>query len=81
MRCIFETDAKALADACKDVQRRAYFYSIILSCVKLFKHYDHISENGVAHMLVRASHSMSGIQEWTDTAPDFISDALIIDLI
>lgn len=87
-RCIFETDAKAPAEACKHVHGRAYFHSIFLSCVELFKHYDvvlvefvHRFANVVAHMLARATHSISGIPEWFDTAPDFISDVLIIDSI
>lgn len=87
-RCIFETDAKALADACKGVQGRAYFHSIVLDCIELCKHYDvvlvdfvHKSANVIAHSLARATQSMSGIHEWVDTAPEFISDVLIIDSI
>lgn len=41
----------------------------------------HRSANGVAHALARAAHSMSGLQEWHDVAPEFISDVLLIDSI
>ena len=87
-KCVFETDAKMLAEACKKVQGRTYFHSIVLSCVELFKHYDEVlvefvyrSANEVAHKLARVTHSMSGIHEWADAAPEFISDVLLIDSI
>ncbi|KAL8119392.1 hypothetical protein AgCh_016783 [Apium graveolens] len=87
-KCVFVTDAKALADACKTVQGRTYFHSIVSGCIDLFKHYDevlvefvHRSANAVAHSLARAAHSMSGVHEWVVTAPEFISDVLIIDSI
>ncbi|XP_017251140.1 uncharacterized protein LOC108221791 [Daucus carota subsp. sativus] len=41
-RCIFETDAKTVAEACKKVHGRAYFHLIVSSCVELFKHYDEV---------------------------------------
>ena len=60
----------------------------MLDCIELLKHFDDVlvkfvprSANEVAHKLARATHSMSGVREWVNTAPDFISDALIVDLI
>lgn len=87
-KCIFESDATVLVDACQGDRGRSYFYSIVLDCIELFKHFDDVqiefvyrSANGVAHMLVRAACSMSDIQEWAKIAPEFISDALIVDSI
>ena len=81
---VFETDAKILADACKGVQGRAYFHTIVLDCLELFKQFDNVlvefvsrSANEVAHKLARAAHSLSGIEEWVGTAPDFVSHVLI----
>lgn len=57
-RCIFETDSKLLAEACKGVKGRAYFHTIVFDCVELFKHFDDVliefvyrSANEVAHRL------------------------------
>lgn len=86
--CIFEMDAKVVVDAIKKVKGCAYFHTIVLDCVDLLKHFDnvlvqfvHRSANAVAHTLARAAHSLSGCQEWTDVAPNFIYDVLIIDSI
>ncbi|XP_074378458.1 uncharacterized protein LOC141719995 [Apium graveolens] len=80
-KCVFETDAKLLAEACKGTNGRSFFHTIVLDCIEFFKHFDdvlvnfvHRSANGVAHALARAAHSMSGLQEWHDVAPEFISD-------
>ncbi|KAL8157102.1 hypothetical protein AgCh_001987 [Apium graveolens] len=59
-RCVFETDAKELAEALNYVPRSA---------------------NVVAHELARATYAMSDINEWVDTPPDCICDALIVDSI
>ncbi|XP_074356208.1 uncharacterized protein LOC141695901 [Apium graveolens] len=87
-KCVFETYAKMLAEACKKIEGRAYFHSIVSCCIDLFEHYDEVlvefvnrSANEVANKLARAIHSMSDIHEWVDTAPNFISDVLIIDSI
>lgn len=84
--CMFETDAKLLADACKGVQGRSFFHKIVLDCIALFKHFYnvlvrfvHRSANGVAHCLARAAHSVSDVQEWISVAPDIIHDVLILD--
>lgn len=86
-RCIFETDAKVLAEACRGTNGKAYFHTIVLDCIEFFKHFEdvqvefvHRSANAVAHTLARATHSMSGTQEWC-IAPSFISDVLLIDSI
>ncbi|XP_074336022.1 uncharacterized protein LOC141673188 [Apium graveolens] len=39
-RCVFETNAKELAEACRSVQGNTYFHLIVLDCINLFKHYD-----------------------------------------
>ena len=87
-RCVFETDAKELAEACSSVQGNTYFHLIVLDCIKLFKHYDEVlvdyvprSANVVAHELARATYSMSGVHKWVDNPPDCIRDVLIIDSI
>lgn len=87
-KCIFETDAKMVVDACKGTQGRSYFHTIVLDCVESFKHFDavlveyvHRSANVVAHTLAKATLSMSGFQEWFNVTPDFISDVLISDSI
>lgn len=87
-RCVFETDAKELVEACRGVQGNTYFHLIVLDCIEHFKHYDEVlvdyvprSANVVAHELARATYSMSGVHEWVDTPPDCICDALIIDSI
>lgn len=60
---------------------------IITDCVSLFKHFDDVlachvrrSANGMAHLLAKASRSMSDLpQEWSVNAPIFLSDVLAID--
>lgn len=85
--CIFETDAKLVVDAIKENTGCAYFHTIIEDCVDLLKHFDnvlvqfvHRSANVVARTLARATHSMSGIQEWSIVALNFISDVIVLDL-
>lgn len=87
-KCVFETDAKLLADACRGVQGCSFFHTIVLDCIDEFKHFDdvlltfvHRFANSVAHTLARAAHSVSGFQEWFDVAPKFILDVLIFDSI
>ncbi|KAL8113302.1 hypothetical protein AgCh_020567 [Apium graveolens] len=87
-RCVFETDAKELVEACRSAQGNTYFHLIVLDCIDLLKHYDEVlvdyvprSANVVAHELARATYSMSGVHEWVDTPPDCIRDVLIIDSI
>ncbi|XP_074368774.1 uncharacterized protein LOC141708859 [Apium graveolens] len=85
-RCVFETDAKLLAEACKGVQRWTYFHTIVLDSIELFKNYDDVlvefilrSANEVAHRLARATYSMSGVKEWVHNPPSFICDVLSLD--
>ena len=77
-----------MADACNGSPGRSYFHSIVSSCVELFKHFEDVlvrfvpkSANEVAHLLARVSRSMSGLQEWGNVAPRFLSDVLSNDLI
>lgn len=83
-KCIFETDAKMLADACRGVSGRLFFHTIVSNCVEFFKHFDEVlveyvlrSANSVAHTLARATHSMSDLQESMHVALKIISDVLI----
>lgn len=87
-KCVFETDAKKLADACNGKGGRSFFHTIVEDCVEICKHYDnvlvrfiHRSANEVAHMLSRATHSMSEMVEWVDVPPEFVSEAILFDSI
>lgn len=87
-RCIFETDAKILVDACKEVKGKAYFHTIVSDYIKLFKHFENVLvefvcryADEVAHKLTRATHSMLDIHERYRTVPDFIYDVSMIDSI
>lgn len=71
-RCTFETDAKLLAEACKQVKGKSYFHIIVSDCIDLFKHFENVLVKFVckyasefAHKLARATRSMSGIHEWS----------------
>ena len=87
-RCVIETDSKLLADAYNGTPGRSYFHSIVNDCVDLVKHFEsvlvrfvHRSANEVAHLLARVSRSMSGLQEWEEVVPNFLSDVITFDLI
>ncbi|XP_074373788.1 uncharacterized protein LOC141714152 [Apium graveolens] len=82
--CIFQTDSKLLAEACKGIDGASYFHTIALDCVELCEHFNHIlvqyvrrSANGVTHLL--ATHSTSDLREWVDDLPEFIHDVLCSD--
>lgn len=84
MKCIFETDAKVVVDACKGDRGRSYFDIIVMNCIELIKHFDdvlvvfvHRSVNGVALLLARETHSVSDFQEWHGIALDFIHYAIV----
>ena len=75
-------------DTCRESKGRSPFHTIVSDCIDLFKHFRHVlvqfvhrSANEVAHVLARATHFMSDTQEWIDTAPDFMLDALSFDSI
>ncbi|XP_074355726.1 uncharacterized protein LOC141695374 [Apium graveolens] len=78
-KCIFECDAKALVEAVNGEGGQSYFHTIVDDCKDIIKHFDEVlvtfvprSANMVAHLLAKATYSMSGLQEWVSTAPDFI---------
>lgn len=86
-RCIFETDAKVLVDACKGVWGLSLFDTIVEDCVELAKHFDEVLfvyvnrfANSVAHVLARAAHSISGLSEWHVNAPEFIHQNIVSDI-
>lgn len=87
-KCVFETDAKQLADACKDVPGESYFHTIVMDCVDFSKHLEQVlieftnrSANDVAHRLAWVAYSMSDVKEWINTPPDFIYESLVYDSI
>lgn len=73
-----------LADAaCSRKQGEAYFDNIVSDCIHIIKHFDHVpvkfayqSANCVAHLLVRATYSLSDLREWENAPPDFIDRVL-----
>lgn len=78
-KCVFECDAKEVVDAVNGEGGLSYFHMIIDDCREILKHFDEVlvafvprSANTVAHLLAKATYSMSGSQEWLNTAPDFI---------
>ncbi|XP_074377753.1 uncharacterized protein LOC141719275 [Apium graveolens] len=86
--CVFETDSKSLAAACNGKPGEAYFGTIVLDCIHIMKHIDHVlvdfayrSANTVAHELAKSTYSMSDVGEWHVTPPDFISHVLQLDSI
>ncbi|KAL8134494.1 uncharacterized protein LOC141714729 [Apium graveolens] len=85
-RCIFETDSQVLVRACKGVEGRSFFHTIVTDCIDLFQHFEevsvcftHRSANGVAHALARAASSMSDYQEWHVNAPAFIRNVICLE--
>ena len=65
-KCIFETDAKLVVDAMNGARGKSFFDTIVSDCNELVKHFDevlvcfvHRSTNNVAHLLARASCSMT----------------------
>ena len=83
---MFESDAKLLVDAVQGRRGLSYFDTIAEDCNELLKHFDevllvfiHRSANQVAHLLARAACSMSGLQEWNVSAPDFITCNLMLE--
>lgn len=84
--CIFQSDSKSLVNACNGMIGEAYFDTIVNDCVQLLKHINQVQlefvyryVNSVAHMLAKATHSMSGLGEWNVTPPDLIYDVLQSD--
>ena len=73
-------------DACRGSKGRSPFHTTVSDCIDLFKHFRnvlvqfvHRSVSKVAHVLARATHFMS--EEWIDTTPDLMLDALSFDSI
>lgn len=84
--CRFETDSILLVEACKGDDGVSYFHTIVLDCIDLCKHFDHVlvqymhrSANGVAHLL--STHSMSSLREWANNPLEFIQNVLNSDII
>ncbi|KAL8128281.1 hypothetical protein AgCh_015020 [Apium graveolens] len=79
-------DSKSLVAACNGKPGEAYFGTIVLDCIHIMEHIDHVlvdfayrSANTVAHELTKATYSMSDVGEWHVTPPDFISHFLQLD--
>ncbi|XP_074374530.1 uncharacterized protein LOC141714933 [Apium graveolens] len=78
-KVIFESDSKLPVDALTGNRGKSYFDTIVNDCVDLLKHFNDVlvvftyrSANSVAHTLAKAAHSISGPQEWLNTAPEVI---------
>ncbi|XP_074327392.1 uncharacterized protein LOC141665308 [Apium graveolens] len=85
-KCVFESEAKLLADAVQGTRGASFFDSIVEDCNKLIKYFDevllvfiHRSMNQVAYLLARAACSMSGLLEWNTRAPYFITCTLAFE--
>lgn len=83
-KCIFETNAKLLADVIYGGRGMSIFYIIVKDCIELMKHFVEVlvvfnrrSANIVAHLVVHAAYFMLGLRKWYHTDPDFISCNLI----
>lgn len=86
--CIIETDSQVLVNACKGDSGEALFGTIVGDCIQLLKHINPVlvkfvyrSANRVAHAMEKASYSMSDVEEWGVTPPEFIMPVLQEDLI
>lgn len=65
---IFETDSKVLVEACNGKQHQAYFDTILLDYIDLYKHFDQVLIDFVYRLVNRlehlsSQHSMSGFRE------------------
>ena len=87
-RCVFETDCQVLARACKGVNGKSYFETIVRDCMELFHHFDEVevcfarrSANGAAHALARVAYSMSESREWQLNAPEFIHHVICSEVL
>lgn len=86
-RCIFETNAKILVDAFKEVKGKAYIHTIISDCI-YFKHFENVlfeyvrrSENEVAQKLAQVTHSIRSIRESYYITPNLSYKILVIDYV
>lgn len=73
-------------DALSGKHANSYFDTIVSDCVELIKHFEDVlvifayrSANNAAHVLARAACSMSGTQEWFNTAPSFIDCTIALE--
>lgn len=85
---MFETDLYALATACNGSPGEAYFGTIVIDCIHMLKHicpvlvdFVYRSANSAAYVMAKAVYSMSGVEEWVVTPPDFLTHVLGLDLI
>ena len=60
-RCVFETDSQVLGRACKGINGRSYFATIVRDCIDLFHHFDEVV--GVLHVDLRVVRPML-LQGW-----------------
>ncbi|KAL8115417.1 hypothetical protein AgCh_022054 [Apium graveolens] len=86
-RCVFETDCKGLVDAIHGQNDMSVFGLLVEDCKDLLKHFEEMfvifvrrSGNSVEHVLAQAARSMSGLREWHNATPDFITCNLELDL-
>lgn len=62
---------------------KSYFNTIVSDCKLVLNHFNHVlvkfafrSVNCVAHLVAQTSHSMSDLEEWYVTPPDFLHHVL-----
>lgn len=85
-KCIFETDSTLLVHAVNVIKGRSYFDFVAEDCRELMNHFDEVLlafvprfANRVAHLLAKVAGSLSGLQEWYSTAPEFIHCTLALE--
>lgn len=74
--------------ACNGKPGEAFFGTIVLDCIQLLKHINPVlvefvyrSANSVAHLLAKVTYSMSGLEEWYDNPPHFLTHVIDMDVI
>lgn len=85
-KCIFETDCKLLVDALQGLRVRSMFDTIVEDCRELLKSFEEVlvlfvsrSANIIAYLIVQATYSLPGSQEWHNNAPDFVACNLTLE--
>lgn len=86
--CEFETDSQVLAAACHGKDGSSYFNTIVSDCKLVVEHFNHVlvkfafrSANCVTHLLAQIVHSMSDLEQWHVTPPNFSSHVLNSDFV
>lgn len=85
---MFETDSYVLAAACNCSLGEAFFGSIVMDCIHMFQHVNHVlvdfvyhSANSAPHVLTQTICSMPDIGDWYVTPPKFLTHVLDLEMI